>query len=120
MKNIFTKNFLGPVFGMSAPLEDEGDVRCQQALAAFFSISSLPGPEVGGRIRAWRIAASLSQRELAEHASEFLPPELSLSQVDISRIESNPGKMTFAVAVAICKVLSHEIYDMTEEIPEAQ
>lgn len=93
------------------------DLTQQQALAVFFTLSDLPSPEVGARVKAWRRMAAWSQRELAEEASKFLPEADALSQVDISRFETSPGSVRFQVVAAICRALSKQICDLLEERP---
>lgn len=91
----------------------------QTALAVFFTLSNLPNKEVGARVRAWRGLANLSQRELAERASVFLPDGERLTQVDISRFENSPGSVRFFVVAAVCRALSKQISDLLEEVPVA-
>lgn len=77
-------------------------------------IDDIADAAVGGRIRAIRSLHHLTQRELAERATAFLPGEHKVTQSDIVRIERNPGRSKFYVLSAVCKALNITVAELTE------
>ncbi len=90
---------------------------------AYFNLLDLRHKDTGDRIKALRKLANLSQRAMAERATQVLretnDPVLEserITQTDITRLESDPARARVFVVGAVCTVLGKEIPDLLESI----
>lgn len=104
------KHVLVPTVGLALDGGDANDEKHRKGQPVYVDLMALGEDIVGKRIAYYRKSLDLSQAEVARRAG--------ISQMDVSRLESNPKNSRLRTFISVCEVLNKTLADILEDSPE--